>query len=68
MLYLNGDGIGIVNNCCFPSAVAPSYAPSGSVSSMGLVIDTSAVHALCRLMFCPQTQNLHADTLHTDKN
>ena len=31
VLYLNGDGVGIVNNCCFPSAVAPSYAPPEAV-------------------------------------
>ena len=31
VLYLNGDGTGIVNNCCFPSAVAPSYAPANAV-------------------------------------
>lgn len=39
ILYLNGDGKGLVNNCCFPSTVAPSYAPSGqalaSVSAIG---------------------------------
>ncbi len=29
MLYLNGDGGGIINNMCFPSTVAPSYAPPG---------------------------------------
>jgi phytoene dehydrogenase-like protein len=30
VLYLNGDGPGrLVNNCCVPSAVAPSYAPPG---------------------------------------
>lgn len=33
MLYLNGDGCGIVNNVCFPSTVAPSYAPPGKVHS-----------------------------------
>ena len=36
MLYLDGEGGpqsggGIVNNCCFPSEVAPSYAPPGQV-------------------------------------
>lgn len=31
MLYLDGDGGGVVNNVCFPSTVAPSYAPSGKV-------------------------------------
>jgi len=28
-LVLNGEGRGPVNNLCFPSAVAPSYAPEG---------------------------------------
>jgi hypothetical protein len=32
ILYLNGTGQGLVNNCCFPSTVAPSYAPPGQVS------------------------------------
>lgn len=31
ILYLNGTGKGLVNNCCFPSTVAPSYAPAGQV-------------------------------------
>jgi hypothetical protein len=31
VLYLNGTGQGLVNNCCFPSTVAPSYAPRGQV-------------------------------------
>lgn len=31
ILYLNGTDDGIVNNCCFPSTVAPSYAPPGQV-------------------------------------
>eukprot|EP00877_Chromochloris_zofingiensis_P002485 jgi/Chrzof1/12237/Cz06g26180.t1 len=39
ILYLNGTDDGIVNNCCFPSTVAPSYAPPGqalvSVSTIG---------------------------------
>eukprot|EP00951_Prasinocladus_malaysianus_P008522 scaffold61933_cov46-Prasinocladus_malaysianus.AAC.2 len=39
MLYLNGTESGIVNNCCFPSTVSPSYAPAGqalvSVSTIG---------------------------------
>lgn len=39
ILYLNGEDGGIVNNCCFPSTVAPSYAPPGqalvSVSTIG---------------------------------
>ena len=32
VLYLNGQGSGLVNNACFPSAVAPLYAPSGQVN------------------------------------
>lgn len=30
-LYLEGEGRGIVNNMCFPSEVARSYAPAGQV-------------------------------------
>ena len=29
MLYLNGESGGLVNNACFPSTVAPTYAPAG---------------------------------------
>lgn len=29
MLYLNGESMRLVNNACFPSTVAPSYAPAG---------------------------------------
>jgi len=40
ILALNGDGSGIINNLCVPSAVAPSYAPAGSslisVSILGI--------------------------------
>lgn len=32
ILYLNGERGGLVNNCCFPSTIAPSYAPPGRVS------------------------------------
>lgn len=44
ILYLDGDNRGsIVNNCCFPSNVAPSYAPPGkalaSVSIIGVPSD-----------------------------
>lgn len=39
VLVLNGEGEGVVNNLCVPSAVAPSYAPPGaaliSVSMVG---------------------------------
>lgn len=34
ILYLNGTGKGLVNNCCFPSTVAPSYAPPGQVRQL----------------------------------
>lgn len=42
VLFLNGEpgAGGLVNNCCFPSAVSPSYAPAGqelvSVSVVGV--------------------------------
>ena len=43
ILALNGDGSGIINNLCVPSAVAPSYAPAGasliSVSIIGIPSD-----------------------------
>lgn len=32
MLYLNGEGTGVVNNVCFPSTVSSSYAPAGKVN------------------------------------
>lgn len=45
MLYLNGESSGLVNNCCFPSTVAPSYAPPGqtlvSASTVGIPTDMS---------------------------
>lgn len=47
ILYLDGDNKGgIVNNCCFPSNVAPSYAPPGkslaSVSIIGVPAEDDA--------------------------
>lgn len=40
VLFLNGEDEGIVNNCCFPSNVQPSYAPPGqalvSASTVGV--------------------------------
>ncbi|QDZ24710.1 amine oxidase [Chloropicon primus] len=40
MLYLNGGDGGVVNNCCFPSCVSPSYAPEGrTLVSVSLVGD-----------------------------
>ncbi|KAG7674434.1 hypothetical protein KSW81_000089 [Nannochloris sp. 'desiccata'] len=46
ILYLDGDGgQGIVNNCCFPSEVSPTYAPAGqtlvSVSTLGTLPNMS---------------------------
>ncbi|CAL5224451.1 g7140 [Coccomyxa viridis] len=45
VLYLNGESIGLVNNACFPSTVAPSYAPAGqalvSLSTIGTQSDLS---------------------------
>ena len=32
VLYLNGESSGLVNNACFPSTVAPSYASAGQAS------------------------------------
>lgn len=41
VLFLNGEGKGIVNNCCFPSSVSRSYAPEGqaliSTSTVGIM-------------------------------
>jgi phytoene dehydrogenase-like protein len=56
ILYLNGELSGpqdqaLVNNCCFPSTVAPSYAPPGralvSVSTIGTrpELDDAALEA-----------------------
>eukprot|EP00879_Flechtneria_rotunda_P009267 GHRR01009701.1.p1 GENE.GHRR01009701.1~~GHRR01009701.1.p1 ORF type:complete len:266 (+),score=80.77 GHRR01009701.1:1363-2160(+) len=45
ILYLNGTSKGIVNNACFPSTVAASYAPPGqtlvSASTIGIYLDMS---------------------------
>ncbi|GBF94145.1 hypothetical protein Rsub_07132 [Raphidocelis subcapitata] len=54
VLYLNGDGTGIVNNACFPSTVSPTYAPAGqalaSVSVIGThpELDDAALEAAVR--------------------
>ncbi|KAG1672459.1 hypothetical protein FOA52_013245 [Chlamydomonas sp. UWO 241] len=54
MLYLNGEDGGIVNNCCFPSTIAPSYAPPGatlvSVSTIGTCdgMDETALEAAAK--------------------
>jgi hypothetical protein len=62
VLYLNGDGIGIVNNCCFPSAVAPSYAPSGSVSESVVVMQNSIPTRAKHLHLCPISDPLLCST------
>jgi len=41
-LLLNGDGTGPINNLCFPSAIAPSYAPAGRHLASVTVLDHSA--------------------------
>ncbi|GAQ89034.1 Amine oxidase family protein [Klebsormidium nitens] len=45
VLLLNGDGVGLINNMCFPSSVSPSYAPPGkalvSISLVGAYPDRS---------------------------
>ncbi len=46
VLYLNGDGTGIVNNCCFPSAVAPSYAPAQAVRRICLLCSMRSAYVL----------------------
>ena len=41
ILYLDGEGKGLVNNACFPSTVASSYAPPGEVRyflSLGFIM------------------------------
>jgi|CXWL01.1.fsa_nt_gi phytoene dehydrogenase-like protein len=59
VLLLNGDGSngdsapgGPINNACFPTAVAPSYAPAGwdlaSVSVLGLPSDAGALEVAVR--------------------
>ena len=47
VLYLNGESIGLVNNACFPSTVAPSYAPAGQASSSAFC--HAASHCYIRL-------------------
>ena len=57
ILYLDGskkpEGGALVNNCCFPSAVSPSYAPRGkslaSVSVVGVPdLDDAELETRCR--------------------
>ncbi|KAK9917191.1 hypothetical protein WJX75_001718 [Coccomyxa subellipsoidea] len=40
ILYLNGESSGLVNNVCFPSTVAPSYAPAGQALVSVITIGT----------------------------
>ncbi|CAD7697726.1 unnamed protein product [Ostreobium quekettii] len=40
ILYLNGEGTGLVNNCCFPSTVSPEYAPKGETLASVSVVGT----------------------------
>jgi phytoene dehydrogenase-like protein len=42
MLLLDGEGSGPVNNLCFPSNVAPSYAPPGRTLVAASVLDAPA--------------------------
>jgi phytoene dehydrogenase-like protein len=39
ILILDGEGRGPVNNLCFPSQVAPSYAPAGAVLASATVLE-----------------------------
>ena len=45
ILVLDGDGTGPVNNLCFPSQVAPSYAPAGAALVSASVIGGAASDA-----------------------
>jgi phytoene dehydrogenase-like protein len=42
ILVLDGDGAGPVNNLCFPSQVAPSYAPAGATLVSASVVGGAA--------------------------
>ena len=45
VLVLDGDGAGPVNNLCFPSQVAPSYAPAGATLVSASVVGGAASDA-----------------------
>ena len=45
ILVLDGDGTGPVNNLCFPSQVAPSYAPPGATLVSASVVGGAASDA-----------------------
>jgi hypothetical protein len=53
----NGDGPGLVNNCCFPSSVASSYAPAGkNLASVSLI---GRIGKLCfTTLFCSEETKL----------
>lgn len=40
VLFLDGDGDKLVNNCCFPSSVSGSYAPPGKTLVSASVVGT----------------------------
>jgi hypothetical protein len=43
ILVLNGEGLGVVNNLCVPSLVAPTYAPPGAVLISATVLGIPAI-------------------------
>lgn len=61
ILYLDGEGRGVVNNACFPSTVAPRYAPAGralvSASTIGTHDDLSdaQLEQVCPSLFSALT-------------
>lgn len=69
VLHLDGDGDRLVNNCCFPSTVAPSYAPPGktlvSASTIGTHDELSdeqlaEVRIPQRYVMCERAHAAHA--------
>ncbi len=43
ILVLNGEGLGVVNNLCVPSLVAPTYAPPGAALISATVLGIPAI-------------------------
>jgi phytoene dehydrogenase-like protein len=43
ILVLNGEGLGVVNNLCVPSRVAPAYAPPGAALVSATVLGSPAI-------------------------
>ena len=43
ILVLNGEGLGLVNNLCVPSLVAPTYAPPGAALISATVLGSPAI-------------------------